>query len=362
MQTGLSTKKKVYIAALMLIIVCISLCIQTSGHGFNSPADTAENLMNWIHLSLGEVFGWPVSFEKFSIINGLNGYYDSVARFKISIITFLSGMLLALAGNLFQTVFRNPLAAPSMLGVSTGVRLGILILVMEYGGQAAYMPFEKYKYCYLAAFAILVFIIACARLSSGRNRFSVFDLLIIAAIINQIVSAYITYSSYSMDNDIYLVYKQIMDSIAVNYEAVSFIFLVSACVICIIPAYLIRFSFNAAAFDNDESKTMGISTGRMKLFALVLGTLMMTAAMIHCGSVGMISLIVPFLSRGMFGAESSKLFWGNLLLGGIVLLICRDIGALIPFTDTGVPIGSVVEIIAIPIFVIIVASQRRTWE
>ena len=100
----------------------------------------------------------------------------------------------------------------------------------------------------------------------------------------------------------------------------------------------------------------------MKLFALVIGSIMATAAVAHCGTVGMISLIAPFISRAIFGADFRRLFWGNLLMGGAMLVVCRDIAAMIYFTTQGLPLGIIVDFVAVPIFTAILVMQRRVWE
>ncbi|MDR2486379.1 MAG: iron chelate uptake ABC transporter family permease subunit, partial [Clostridiales Family XIII bacterium] len=122
------------------------------------------------------------------------------------------------------------------------------------------------------------------------------------------------------------------------------------------------FSFNIVALDSDEAGSMGLDTRTVRLVSIVLGSVMAAAAMIHCGMVAMVSLIVPFLSRGIFGVESRRLFWGNLLLGGLMLLLCKDIAALIPFPGEGMPVGAIVELVAIPAFIAVLATRRRTWE
>jgi iron complex transport system permease protein len=132
--------------------------------------------------------------------------------------------------------------------------------------------------------------------------------------------------------------------------------------VSLVPFFLLRFSFNIVCFDQDESNSMGLNTRRIKFISLVLGSLMMTAGVVHSGAVGMLSLMVPFISRGIFGAESSKLFWANLLIGGFILLLCRDIAFFIPFSADGLPVGVAVEFVTLPIFVLILTSRRRTWE
>lgn len=355
-------RKMKWLICAAAFVFLVSLCFRSITVGFVSPIETFVNLKTWIHLNLGRAFHWPIYLERFSILNEMETYGESVGRFKITVITFLCGMLLALSGMLFQSVFRNPIAAPTMLGVSTGVQLGILLLVVNYGANAINMSAEKYQYCYIGGIAMLILVLAAGKLSSGKKKFSVFDLLLVGAILSQIVSAVTSYYTVSMENEELLVYQQISKAMNVNTEPVSFLVLFIVTAVSIVPVYFMRFSFNAICFDNEESSSMGISAGKVKIAALILGTLMIAAAMVHCGTVGMVSLIVPFISRGIFGAEFRNTFWGTLLIGGTVLVICRDIASMFTFGGDGLPIGTVVEFVALPIFVIILLSQRRTWE
>lgn len=344
------------------VVLLVSLCVRHIGVGFVSPMETLVNLKTWIHLNLGKAFNWPIYLQRFSLLQDMDTYSESVGRFKITVITFFCGMLLALSGMLFQSVFRNPIAAPTMLGVSTGVQLGLLLLIQNYGAMALTMPLEKYEYCYIGAICMLALVMFAGKLSSGKKKFSVFDLLLVSAVLSQIVGAAISYYTVSMENEELLIYQQLSKAMSVNIEPVSFLALFLAVVISLGPVYLMRFSFNAVCFDNEESSCMGISVGKIKILALLLGTLMITAAMVHCGSVGMVSLIVPFISRGIFGAEFRKTFWGNLLIGGTLLVLCRDVASMVKFGGDGLPVGTVVEFVTLPIFVLILFSQRRTWE
>jgi iron complex transport system permease protein len=249
-----------------------------------------------------------------------------------------------------------------MLGVASGVQIGIIVLVLQYGAAAEGMPIEKYRYCYFFALAMLAVVLTAAKLSSGKKKFSVFDLLIVAAIVQSVIGGVTSFYTYGLDNDLALAIQNISNAVRVSTEPISLFILGIVFLLSVVPFFLLRFSFNAVCFDSDESNSMGVNTRLIKFAALVLGSLMMTAGMVHCGSVGMISLIVPFLARAVFGAESKKLFWGNLLFGGLILLICRDIASFIPFAETGLPIGAVVQFIAMPVFVLILFSGRRTWE
>ena len=123
-QEAKQVKKKFRLLALgILALVLLSLLIRTTAIGVVSPIETFINLKTWVHLRMAEFFNWPYYLKRFSILAELPTYSDSVSRLKITIITFVSGMLLALSGTIFQSVFRNPIAAPTMLGVSTGVHV-----------------------------------------------------------------------------------------------------------------------------------------------------------------------------------------------------------------------------------------------
>lgn len=355
-------KKMGLMVFVAIAIFLFSLCLKTVETGTISPAEVLANYKAWIHINVGKWFDWPVYLQRNQIIASLPSYYDSVNRLKITIITFVCGGMLSMSGSIFQSVFRNPIAAPTMLGVNAGVNLGILILVLQYDWLALAMPFEKYVYCYVGAAVMLAFVLAAGKLSSGKNKFSVFDLLIVGAILSQVVGAIRTYYTFSMENDQILLLNEVTNALSVNTDNISFLFLGAALLICMVPVYLIRFSFNAVCFDNDEAKSFGINTAAMKIIALLLGTFMITAAMVHCGTVGMVTLIAPFISRAVFGAEFRKVFWGNLLIGGAILVLCRDITAVIYFTAEGLPIGIVVDFVAVPIFVVIMVMQRRVWE
>lgn len=358
-----SYKKKLRILIIVTIFIFLgSLCLKTVEVGVISPIDVLTNYKTWIQINLGKLFDWPIYLHRNQVIAGLPTYYDSISRLKITMITFVCGVMLSLAGTLFQSVFRNPIAAPTMLGVNAGVNIGILLLVVQYGAGALMMPLQKYVYCYLGAAIMLALVLIAGKFSSGKNKFSVFDLLIVGSILSQIVSAVQSYYTFSMENDQALTLTEMTNVMNVNTENISFVFLGSVLIISVIPVYLMRFSFNAICFDNDEARSFGINTGIMKIVALLLGTIMVTAAMVHCGAVGMISLMAPFISRAIFGADFRKVFWGNLFVGGTMLLLCRDIVSLIPFGEDGMPIGTIVEFVAVPIFVIILITQRRVWE
>lgn len=345
----------------MVAFLLLSLSVDGYLPEFHTPAEILRSIFTWFQLTFAQIFHTSTALQYYDITGEIPYYGGVMERIRLIAMTFICGALMALSGSIFQMVFRNPMAAPTMLGVSSGVSLGVMVLVLQFEFAATSMLLYKYIYCYIGATCMLALVLFMGKVSSGRGRLNIFDLLIVGAILSQIIGAVMTYFTYGMDNDLALVYQQVSAAIEMDTSKEAFAFLGAVTVISLIPMLLLRFSFNAAAFDSDDSRSMGVSSYGIKILTMILGTFMIAAAMIHCGAAGMISLIAPFIARGVFGAEFRKQFWGNLMIGGTILVICKDIVGLIPFYGSHVPLGTIVDFVVLPLFVVIIVSNRRIW-
>ncbi len=279
-------------------------------------------------------------------------------------ITLVCAVLLSISGMLYQNVFKNPIAGPGMLGISSGVSLGVMLVVYIYGSSASSHTLERYIFCYGFGAIILAFVILAGRKLSGKGRpFDIVTMLLIGSILSQLVGFVVQYVTlYVMDPDIYQIYLTVSQMLEVDTSALSWLCLGIVCAITLIPIFLLRFRLNALAFDEQEVKLLGINFTALRAVALILGALMILAAQIHVGTVAMVSLIVPFLSRSWFGCEFRKQLIGNVCISTILLLVCRDIVDLIPFVGGGIGIGSAVSVLALPLFLLIMAKHMRGWE
>ena len=349
--------------AAFVLLFAFSMCLRTSQVDLISPVVAMQNLFTWLKLVVAKWLDLPLYLESEAIISKLPFYFETVARFKISVITVVSGMMLALAGALYQGVFRNPIAAPTMLGVASGIELGILVMVLKYANAAYSMTAKRYRYCYSFALVILLIVMLTGKIASRGKKFAVTDMLLVGAAISQIINVLISYYRFEMEDELLIVFQEISSGIYINIQTISFIILGVAFIVSVIPIYLLRYSFNAVCFSDDDAFTMGINPRIIRFIALICGTIMITAAMVHCGNVGMISLIVPHICRYLFGSDFKKIYYASGIFGGMLLLACRDISGLFYFGYSGVlPIGSIVSMIAAPIFVIVLLQQRKGWE
>ena len=346
-------------------VFCFSLCLRTSRTGFVHPAEALLNLYTWMKYHLTKALDLPGYLEaEQAIRNGLPLYFETIRRFTISVLTFLAGGMLAVAGAVYQGAFRNPIAAPTVLGVAGGVNLGFLLTVLIYGGAAYGEILARYRFCYFFALLMLAIVLAAGKMISGlRNRPSLADMLLVGVALSSIVGVIESYVVYEMEAETLRMLTELRSGMYINTDAISFLFIGAAFLIGFTPIFLLRNSFNAICFSDDEAYAMGVNPALVRYSSLVFASLLMVSAMVHVGSVGMISLIVPHICRYFVGVNFKRLLWGCFVYGGLLLLICRAISALISFGLYGeAPITTVVSILAAPVFVIVVLQQRRGWE
>lgn len=371
-------KRKMMAWAIVLIAVFYgSLCFAVSHPEVYSPIDVAKALGLAVQIEFEKLFDPAALTTQFDRIAAIPCFYEVRTRFLVSLITGACGAMLALSGALYQWVFRNPIAAPTMLGVGNGVSIGVLLLVLQYGDVAQFMTGERYLYCFVGAIVVLAIVTGVTFLASqagqpkrkkgakkvrGRKPFSVITMLLVASIVSQLIGAFMTYATATMTDMQLISYSSLLQMLNVNVEPIAFAVLGGTMLIGVVPLAFVGFSMNAMALSDEEAHTMGVNLTPMRIAALAMGTVMIVSCEVLVGAVGMVSLFVPFISRAQFGAEFRRQTAGNVMIGAIILLICRTIANSIPFVGDGFPIGVVVSVISLPFFVAIVVSKQRTWE
>lgn len=359
-QDNKSYRRKMLILILVTIAAFLVFMNVFGYASFASPRFTWGNIKLWFEYAWATVTGQP----RLEIINARpTGYGMTMGNIKQLVISMSCGALLALSGNIFQNVFRNPMAAPTMLGVNTGVQMALLYMTVTYEGMALSMTLERYKFCYIGAAAMLALIMILGKLASGRGRFAVDDLILVGVATSQILGAIITGYANGMDTGVLAIYQQLTGGGVMDTGRISTLCLVIAFLVSVIPMYLVRFSFNAVSYTPDETRGLGIDSNLFRFLTLILGTFMVTAAMVHCGTIGMLSLAVPHIGRYIFGSEFRKQFWANMLLGALLMLVCRGVVILLPYVGgTPFPVSIVVNVMVPPVFAFFMAKTKRGWE
>ena len=363
-------RTKCIVSAIILVVVVIfALCLTGGAGDFWGPeyhvysplemfAAIGENIYNLLATlefvpahDIDYLHDWPL-------------VHDIRDRIGVIVITLVCGAMLAISGMLYQNVFRNPIAGPGILGVSSGVSLANAIMVLVYGADAATMIVPRYAMSYIFGAAVIVVVMVAGFKMTGKGKpLDVVNMLLVGSVISQMVGFIVTFiTSYLVDEDVYDDYVSLSEMLTVDTSAFSYICLAIVAIVTLVPVILMRFKLNALSFDEQEVRLLGVDLTPLRTVALISGGLMMLAAQVHIGAVSMVAIIVPFLSRSIFGCEFRKQLVGNVFISMILLTVCRCVVDLIPFVGDGLGIGTAVSLFALPLFLLIMALHMRGWE
>jgi len=251
-----------------------------------------------------------------------------------------------------------------MLGVSSAIQLGDVILVLVFNTAAASQLGYRYLICYACVIVVTTLLFVFGQAMTGKHRpLNVVNLLLIATVLNQIIGVIITYvTTYLFTVELWEVYNTMSEALSVNTSFVSWATLLVTSLVGLVPVALLRFRFNGLNFEDTEMRMLGIDAPRLRLIALLCGTVLLMAAQVQMGTVAMLALVVPHMSRMVFGAEFRKQFWGNVLMGAALLMFCRDVVGFIPFVGNLIPVSTVLNFVVMPFFVWMIAKQQRGWS
>lgn len=353
----------------LAVAVLAGLCIYGANPGWGihyqvfSPVDVFTVIGEHIYRFFAGFGILPAHEVSYS--DDIAALYSAIGdRAGVIAITVLCAILLAVSGMLYQSVFKNPIAGPGMLGVSSGVTLGNTLLVYLCGAEALGLTTERYALCYGLGAAVLAFVILAGRKLSGKGRpFDIVTMLLIGSILSQLIGFISTYlTMFVMDPDKLAVYMTLSEMLNVDTSLVSYICLGTAAAVSLLPVWFLRFRLNVLSFNEQEVRLLGVNLTAIRAVALICGAIMILAAQIHIGAVAMVSLIVPFLARAWFGCEFRKQLIGSICIGTVLLVVCRCIVDAIPFVGDGIGIGCAVSAVALPLFLLIVARYMKGWE
>lgn len=359
-------KKRFWVlpVSVLLAAFLLSLCFRTALPGF-IPIEAAKNLYTAIRLEAARLLRLPLHLQRFSIIDAHPYFYETIIRLKNSFITACSGGAVCIGGALMQTIFRNPIASPNLLGISTGVNLGNMVFLFVYTSTALSMMERRFVYCY-AFSALLVLLITgvgqlSGRRSGGRN---IMDMLIIGTVISQFGSVFTLYLQYRLmeqDYELMRVFQELNMGIFVLTDAKSLLMFSGGLLVSLVPVLLLRYRMNAAAFPDEEARALGVRPLALRSVGLISAGILSMTALIHVGNLGMIAMVIPHLCRFGRGTDFRLVCLKSACYGGAVMLVCRSVCSMIFVAGAALPVNFAVSILVLPAFVFSLAKGRSAF-
>lgn len=281
-------------------------------------------------------------------------------RLPKAITALLTGMGLSIGGLMMQTLFRNPLAGPDVLGLNSGAGLGVAFVILASGmlpGTLASVFLSPYGTALAAitgSFLVLLTVLAVAQ----RIR-DTMAILIIGLMFSSFTGAIVgvlTYFSTAEQLQKYTFWA--LGSLG-NLPWDNIILLAIVITVGLIMAAVTLKPLDALLLGERYAKSLGINFKRTR-FIIILSTSLLTGCITaFAGPVLFVGLVVPHIAKLMFKASSHKiLFFATLLTGGVLLLIC-DIFTQLPGSSFILPINAITSIVGAPVVIALLLSKRK---
>ena len=262
------------------------------------------------------------------------------------------GGALSVAGGLFQTIFRNPLASPYTLGVSSGAATGAAVPLLL-GLGMAFVPWFAFGGALLTLVLVLFF--------SGLGRRGSESLLLSGVIAGTILSSLLIYLISIADSDELLgvTWWMLGDLQAISPRGGVLLAALSAVSLIFIRCE--ANDLNALALGDEGAVACGVNVRRLRLLMVIVATLLTALSVSLAGIIGFVGLVVPHITRKIWGANQRRLPLFTFLCGAFFLALCDFISRwLNPVRQT--PIGVVTACLGGSIFLILLLRNRRRLQ
>jgi len=282
-------------------------------------------------------------------------------RLPKAITAILVGAGLSVSGLMMQTLFRNPLAGPYVLGISSGASLGVALIVMA----SVLIPgVFGVVYSFLGSWALVVSAIAGASIifviigmASMRISDSV-SLLIIGIMFGSITGAVVSILQYFSDPE------QLQSFIVWTYGSLSGVtwnemWLMAPVVLFgLILSFVLIKPLDALLLGENYARGVGISVNKTRVWVIISTALVAGTLTAFTGPIAFIGVAVPHMARAIFGTASHKVLLPAVVLIGASLMLVCDILSQVPGNQTTLPINSVTAIFGGPVVIWVIVRSR----
>ena len=319
-----------------------------------------------VNISLGSV-SIPID-EIIAILLGNESSKSSWAtiilhfRLPKAITAMLVGSGLSIAGLLMQTLFKNPLAGPFVLGISSGASLGVAVLILGagiFGGVLTTVSFSSWGLAIASSLgAAMVLIAVLLTAHKVRNTMSI---LIIGLMFGTVTSAIISVFTFFSDAEkiqqfVFWGFGS-LGNLSWNEILVFFtIYLVA-----IINLISTIKPLNSLLIGENYSKSLGVNIKKNRTIILVITSLLTGVATAFAGPIAFIGLAVPHITKLVFKTSDHKILVPAVaILGAIILLVC-DMVAQLPTSEFTLPINAVTSLIGAPVVIWLLVRKKKIY-
>ena len=298
-------------------------------------------------------------------VSGQNNVHEVIIlqyRLPQAITALAVGMALSVAGLVLQTVFRNPLAGPSVLGISSGASLGVALVI----SAGSLIGLELLDQSYLlfdiplvlaavtgSLLVLLLIIFVAQRISN------VVTILIIGIMIGYAVSAVVgVIQFFSREEELHAYILWGLGSFSKTNNAQALFLLLSSLIMTVGVLFYSK-ALNALLLGSDYARSSGINVKVTRNILIVLAGLLVALGTVFTGPIAFIGLAVPHLARNFFKTSAHGiLIPAVIIMGGALTLAC-NLAARLPGYDTTLPINAVTSLIGAPVVIWVIVQRGK---
>ncbi len=307
----------------------------------------ADLMLGSLSISISDAFSETDGVAKQLVLN---------YRLPKAIVALLCGVALSLSGLIMQTLFRNPLAGPYVLGVSSGASLGVALFLL--GAPLLGATFASDMGVALSAFfgasAVMFIVLAI----SVRLR-DIMAVLILGMMLSSAAAAFVDVMQYfSSESALKGFVVWAMGSLGgVSYTQIGIMTI--AIVVGIGITILYIKPLDAMLLGENYARTLGIKIQQTRIALFVATSLLAGTITAFCGPIAFIGIAVPHIARMTLRTSAHRpLVVGSMLIGAAIMLLC-DIVAGVPGSDIVLPINTITSLVGIPVVIMVVIRSRR---
>ncbi|WP_312039808.1 iron ABC transporter permease [Macrococcoides bohemicum] len=301
-----------------------------------------------VSMTVGDFKMSPLQFLK--TLFGMGKETDTMVLYEFRmprlLVTILCGAALSLSGALLQSINKNPLADPGIIGINAGSGFFIALLMI-------FMPVDSSNFVYvLPLFSLIGGLITAATvflLSSSKRGLNPMQMILIGVGLSTALSgAMIMMTSTFNKEDVEFISKWLGGNIW--GDTWPFVWMIITVLIITIPILLLKLDIlNILNTHEHISTGLGIRINRERLVILIISVMLCASAVSICGSIAFVGLIAPHIARQLVGPRHQVFIPITILLGAILLSFADTLGRLL-IEPAGMPAGIIVSIIGAPYF------------
>jgi iron complex transport system permease protein len=283
-------------------------------------------------------------------------------RLPRAVNSMLTGAGLAAAGLMMQTLFRNPLADPYVLGISSGSSLGVAVFVMStftisFGPLAHLGLLSSWGQVFAAMTgAVVIFLLIISVSSRLKDTVS---LLIVGIMFGSLTTAIVSILQYFSKPE--LVQRFVIWTLgslsSANWQQLAV--MIPFVIVGLLMALFLIKPMNAILLGENDARAVGVNLSRLRYLILISSGILVGALTVFNGPIAFIGMIVPHLVRLLFGTSNHRIVLpGSILIGASLLLSC-DIISQVPGKQILLPINAVTALFGVPVVIWIILGKRN---